>query len=206
MPARIPPTTLELLRRLAPELPRPVRPLLERVDRLQPVLARALTIAGPEAAAMARTTFAVTTLEGSGALNVIATSATAGLSIRVMPGDTVHGAIDHLRKVVKDPGITVTVIEHGEASPVSPTDDAFDLLTGMIGEVFPDAIPVPYVMTGATDSRYFTRICERVYRFAPFRMTRAQRQAVHSYDEHLDVDAFLTGIRWYCRLLESLPA
>jgi carboxypeptidase PM20D1 len=206
MPARIPPTTVELLRRLAPELPRPLRPLLERVDRLRPVLARALTAAGPEAAAMARTTFAITTLEGSGALNVIATSATAGMSIRVMPGDTVDGAIEHLRKVVKDPAITVTVIEHGEASPVSPTDDAFDLVTRVIGEVFPDAIPVPYVMTGATDSRYFTRVCDRVYRFAPFRMTRAQRQAVHSYDEHIDVDAFLAGIGWYRRLIESLPA
>ena len=46
----------------------------------------------------------------------------------------------------------------------------------------------------ATDSRHFTWICERVYRFAPFRMTRAQREAIHSYDEHLGVDDFLDGI------------
>ena len=64
---------------------------------------------------------------------------------------------------------------------------------------------MPYVQTGATDSRHFTAICDRVYRFAPFRMTQDQRQAIHSYDEHLDVDAFLTGIDWYRRLIESLP-
>jgi carboxypeptidase PM20D1 len=206
MPARIPPTTVDLLRRLAPELPRPLRPVLDRADRLRPLLARALSAAGPEAAAMARTTFAVTTLDGSSALNVIATSATAGLSVRVMPGDTVDGVIAHLRKVVKDPTVTISVIERGEASPVSPTDDAYDLVAEVVGEVFPDAITAPYVMTGATDSRYFTRICDRVYRFAPFRMSRAQRQAVHSYDEHIDVDAFLTGIEWYRRLVEKLPA
>ena len=61
--------------------------------------------------------------------------------------------------------------------------------------MFPDAVPAPYVMMAATDSRFFTAICERVYRFAPFRMTKAQRQAIHSYDEHLGVDAFLDGRR-----------
>ena len=51
-------------------------------------------------------------------------------------------------------------------------------------------MPAPYVMMAATDSRHFTAICDRVYRFAPFRMTKAQREAIHSYDEHLGVDAF----------------
>jgi carboxypeptidase PM20D1 len=168
-------------------------------------LTRALTLAGPEAAAMARTTFAVTTLEGSKALNVIATSATAGVNIRVLPGDTVDSVLAHLVKVIDDDGVQVTVVERGEASPVSPTDDAFDLITSVIGELFADAVATPYIQTGATDSRHFARICDRVYRFAPFEMTKAQRQAVHSYDEHLGVDAFLAGIDWYRRLIERLP-
>ena len=76
------------------------------------------------------------------------------------------------------------------------------LLEATIGELFPDAVPAPYVMMAATDSRHFTAICERVYRFAPFRMTKAQRESIHSYDEHLGVDAFLDGVRWYRRLIE----
>jgi carboxypeptidase PM20D1 len=88
---------------------------------------------------------------------------------------------------------------------VSTTGEPFDLVTSVIGELFADAVAAPYVMTGATDSRHFTRICDHVYRFAPFRMTKAQRQAVHSYDEHLGVDAFLAGIDWYRRLIERLP-
>jgi carboxypeptidase PM20D1 len=205
MPARLPETTVELMRRLAPHLPLPLRPVMARADRIRPVLTRALTAAGPEAAALARTTFAVTTLEGSPALNVIASSATAGVNIRVMPGDTVEDALAHLRRVIHDDQVELRVVERGEASAVSPVDDAFDLLAATIGEVFPDAVPAPYVMTGATDSRHFTRICPRVYRFAPFRMDKAQRQAVHSYDEHLGVEAFLSGIEWYRLLLERLP-
>ena len=82
--------------------------------------------------------------------------------------------------------------------------EAFALLEETIEEVFPDAVAAPYVMMAATDSRTFTAICDRVYRFAPFRMSKAQREAIHSYDEHIGVDTFLEGVRWYQRLLERL--
>ena len=59
-------------------------------------------------------------------------------------------------------------------------------------------------MMAATDSRTFAAISDRVYRFAPFRMSKAQREAIHSYDEHLGVDDFLDGVRWYRRLIERL--
>ena len=205
MPASTPEPTLELFRRLAPHAPLPLRALLTGATRVQPLLTRALLAAGPETAAMTRTTFAVTTLSGSPALNVIAATATAGVNIRVMVGDTVAGVLDHVRKAVRDDQVQVRVVEEGEPSPVSPRDDAFGLLEATITEVFPDAVPAPYVMMAATDSRAFTGICERVYRFAPFRMTKAQREAIHSYDEHLRVEDLLDGVRWYRSLLEGLP-
>jgi carboxypeptidase PM20D1 len=205
MPARVPDTTVEMLQRLAPHLPLPLRPLVARADRLGPVLARALTAAGPEAAAMARTTFAVTTMEGSPALNVIATSATAGVNIRVMPGDTVDDVMAHLHRVIDDPDVQITLVERGEASPVSDVGEGFEHVATLVADHFPDAVVTPYVQTGATDSRPFTRLSTHVYRFAPFRMTAAQRRAVHSYDEHLDVEAFLAGIDWYAALIAGLP-
>ncbi len=69
---------------------------------------------------------------------------------------------------------------------------------------FPDAVVSPYVMMAATDARFFTGICERVYRFAPFRMTKAQREAIHSYDERIGVDDLVAGVGWYQHLIESL--
>jgi carboxypeptidase PM20D1 len=98
------------------------------------------------------------------------------------------------------------VLDAHEPSPVSPTDDpAYELLASTISEVFADAVATPYVMMAATDSRHFTAICPRVYRFTPFRMTKAQREGIHSYDEHIGVDDLLAGVRWYTRLLERLP-
>ncbi|NPD04146.1 M20/M25/M40 family metallo-hydrolase [Nocardioides sp. zg-1308] len=209
-PASAPPPTLELMRRLAPHVPMPLRPvlapLLGRADRLAPVVTRALLAAGPEAAAMTRTTVATTTLSGSPALNVIASTARAGLNVRVMVGDTVEGVVEHVRKAVADDSIRIDVVDAGEPSPVSPMDAPFELVEECIAEVFPEAVATPYVMMAATDSRHFCAISEHVYRFAPFRMTKAQRQAIHSYDEHIGVADLVDGARWYQLLIERLPA
>ncbi len=206
MPPRIPDATIDLLVRLAPDAPAPLRPLLTRAARARPALARALVLAGAEPAAMARTTFAVTTLSGSPAHNVIASTARAGVDVRVMPGDTVADVLAHVTRAVHDERVQVNVLEHGEASPLSPHDDeAFALIEGVVGAVFPEAVTTPYVMMAATDSRFFTRICPRVYRFAPLRMSRAQRRAIHSYDEHLGVADLVDAVAWYRRLIEAIP-
>lgn len=211
MAASVPDPTIELFRRMAPHAPRALRPLMANAARLRPVLARALIAAGPEPAAMTRTTFAITTLSGSPALNVIASTATAGVNIRIMVGDTVAGVLEHVRRTIDDDQVQVEVVEANEPSPLSPYDaqqddrEAFGLIESTITEVFPDAIPSPYVMMAATDSRFFTRICDRVYRFAPFRMTKAQRESIHSYDEHLGIDALVDGVHWYQRLIERIP-
>ncbi len=205
-PASTPAATIELMERIAPYAPLALRPLMARASRLTPVLTRALIAAGPESAAMTRTTVAATTLSGSPALNVIASTAKAGLNVRVMVGDTVAGVVAHLHRAIADDAVRIEVLERGEASAVSPVDDdAFRLLEATIEEVFPDAVPSPYVMMAATDSRHFTAICPRVYRFAPFRMTKAQRESIHSYDEHLGIRDFLDGVRWYQRLIEGIP-
>ncbi|XAS75416.1 M20/M25/M40 family metallo-hydrolase [Dermatophilaceae bacterium Sec6.4] len=205
LPASLPEPTIELFRRLAPHAVLPLRPLLANAGRLQAALTRVLLAAGPETAAMTRTTFAITTLSGSPAINVIAATARAGVNIRVMVGDSVADVLAHVRRAVDDDQVHIDVLEVGAASPISPIDDeAFQLLESTISTVFADAVPAPYVMMAATDARQFTAICDRVYRFVPFRMTKAQRESIHSYDEHLGVDAFLEGITWYRRLIEEI--
>ncbi len=204
-PASVPDPVVDMFRRLAPHLPAPLRPLAARADRARPVLARALLAAGPETAAMVRSTATVTTLSGSTGHNVIASTAKAGVNVRIALCDSVSDVVGHVTRAVRDHRVQVTVLEAGEPTALSPVDDdAFRLIESTVAEVFPHAVPTPYVMMAATDSRHFTAICERVYRFTPFEMTKAQRQSLHSYDEHIGVDAFLEGVRWYRRLIERL--
>ena len=102
----VPEPTVEMFRRLAAHLPLPLRPLARNVDRFKPVLARALVAAGPESAAMTRTTAVVTTLSGSPANNVLASRAVAGINVRIMIGDTVAEVVERIRTVVNDKRVT----------------------------------------------------------------------------------------------------
>jgi len=202
---RLPEPTIRMFERLAPYAPAGQSALFRHARRLRPVLARALLATGPEAAALARTTMTVTTLQGSPAHNVIASRASAGVNLRIMVGDSVASVVEHIRRAIHDPSIRLDVVDANEPSPVSPSDGpAYELIAGTIEAVFPDAVVTPYVMMAATDARFLTSICPQVYRFTPFRMTKGQRESIHSYDEHIGVDDFVAGVGWYRRLLEAL--
>ena len=122
-----------------------------------------------------------------------------------MVGETVDGALERIRRVVHDPHVEVVLVSGDEPSPVSPTHDpAYALLEATTSAVVPGSVTVPYVMLAATDARHFHRVWPRVYRFTPFRMTRAQRESIHGVDERIRIVDLLDGVTWYRRLLEAL--
>jgi carboxypeptidase PM20D1 len=204
-PAHLPDATVEMMEHVAPHARMPLAAVFSHARLLRPVLARVLPRLGHETAALARTTVAVTQLSGSPGANVIAATARAHVNMRVMVGETVDGAIERIRRTVKDPRVEVTLVSGDEPSPVSPTDDAaYRLLVSTLEDVFPGTVAVPYVMLAATDSRHFHRVWPRVYRFTPLRMSTEQRASIHGVDERIGVEALLDGVRWYRRLLEKL--
>ena len=202
-PARLAEPTVEMLRRLAPHTSGPLGLVVGRAAALRRPLAEVFARLGPATAAMARTTYAITQLSGSPANNVLATTATAGVNVRVAADESAEDAIERVRTVVGD---DVEVVVHGcyDPSPVAELGDAFRLLERITGEVLPDVVPVPYVVLAATDARHFQRVWPNCYRFNPFRMSEAQRQSLHNVDEHLEVRSYLEGIAWYRALLRAL--
>lgn len=204
-PASLPEPTLEMLERLAARMNGPLKHVLGRARRFPHLVTRAMVLAGPEPAALTRTTMAATTLSGSPALNVIAGGATAGVNLRIAVGESVASTVEHVRRAVNDPQVRITVVESSEPSPVSPYDDeAFHLLERTVARRFPDAVVTPYVMMAATDSRRFTEISDRVYRHAPFRMSKAQRETIHAVDERIGLDDLADGVLWYQAVIEGL--
>lgn len=204
-PAHLPEPTIQMLEAIAPHATGPIGRFAGQARRLRAPLAQIFARLGPETAAMTRTTTAVTQLTGSPAANVLASTASATVNMRVMVGQSVGQAVDHLRRVIADRQIAVQVRSADEPSPLSPTDDpAYRLLVDVTAQVIPDAVAVPYVVMAATDSRHFHRVWPRVYRFNPFRLSPSQRASLHNVDERLEVDSYLEGIRWYERLVTRL--
>lgn len=205
-PLALPEPTVRMMEELGRHAPFGSRLLYANVGPLSRPVAALLAKLSPETAAMARTTIATTQLAGSPANNVLATSASATVNLRLAVGTTSSEALDHIRSVVgRD--LEVEVLELSEPSPVSPSSgDRWDLLTRTVREVFPDAACAPYVQNGATDSRHFSRNCPHVYRFAPLRMSDDDRARLHAADESVAADTLAEGVAFMAALIRGASA
>jgi carboxypeptidase PM20D1 len=190
---------------LAAHVPAPLSTILARTPHLRRPLALLLPHLGGEAAALVRTTVAVTRLKASDTRNALAPVATASVNLRIMPGETVDGTVRRVRRVVADPAVEVIVVGSSEPTPMSGIDDpAFALLADVTRATIPDAVPVPYLVLGTTDARHFHRRWPRVYRFSPLRYSPALRQSLHNADERVPVASLLEAVAWYRALLMRL--
>ncbi|MFG6403485.1 M20/M25/M40 family metallo-hydrolase [Microbacterium sp. P04] len=202
-PQRLAPPVRAMLATAAPHAPAPLRAVLQRLDVLGPLVARVLSRLGPEMNAVVRSTAVVTELSGSAAQNVLATRPRATVDIRLLTGDTVAGAVEHVRRAIADPQVEIEVLRASEPSPVSPwRGPAWQRVAATVRETLgDDVVPLPYVQLGASDSRWFTGIADAVYRFAPFALSSEERAALHSHDERIGVQTWLRGIEFYRALI-----
>ncbi|PKQ35668.1 MAG: hypothetical protein CVT61_04985 [Actinobacteria bacterium HGW-Actinobacteria-11] len=196
---------LRMLSQLATRTPGPARHLLRFLGSMPLVTAQVFAALGSEPAALVRTTVAPTMLSGGTAANVLPSQASATLNLRIALGETTQQTVFRVRRRIRDPRVSVEVVEAGEPSPESPTDNAqFALLAAALDVSHPGVPAVPYVMMAATDSRHFHRFSPAVYRFAPLDMSNAQRASIHGVDESVEIVALERGERFHRALLERL--
>lgn len=204
-PAIVHPVTETMFQRLAQSTPGVTGKVLKTIARPGRVSGEILARVGAEPAAMVRTTVAATELEGSDGTNVLARRAAVTLNIRISVTESVESTIEGIRKRISDPKIKHTVLTASEPSPISPVDsEQFALLESCIKDSHPEALPVPYIMMAATDSRFFASISEHVYRFAPLAMDKQQRGAIHGTNESVAIEELAKGVRFYSKLFKSL--
>lgn len=172
----------------------------------------------PEMAAMLRTTYAVTQLEGATAHNVLPAVAEANLNVRVAPFETISDALVRARALAREeceasgvPATRAQVIireecPYGEPASISPFehDRAFDYIHRCVAGVYPEAGFAPYVQNSSTDSLQFCAICKRVYRFGGFIYSKQARSLIHAANERIGVDVFRRGIGFYVAFLGHL--
>ncbi len=204
-PVRLVPPVRAMLATAAPHAAQPLRAMFSRTGLTAPALTAALASLGPETNALVRTTAVVTEMSGSAGENVLATTARAAVNVRLLTGDTIADVAVHLRRAIADPLVHIDLRHGDDPSPVSPwRGAAWRRLSGTVADTFGgEVVALPYLQLGASDSRFYTGLTDAVYRFAPFHLTRAERDALHAPDERIRIDVWLRGIRFYRALLES---
>jgi carboxypeptidase PM20D1 len=208
LPAQLTPPVAAMLDRMAPYLPFSTRLVVANRGVLEPVLLSALG-KGAITSALTRTTQAFTQLDAGFKDNVLPTSARAVINFRLLPGQRIADLEQHLREVIDDPGITLTLDSAfaNEAPPLSDPDAAeFALVEKTVNEVFPQALVSSGIVMATTDNRHYAEVAEQRYGFAPFVYTPEDQARVHGINERISVEGYANMVRFYLRLLQNSGA
>lgn len=144
-------------------------------------------------APLVRNTVSPTMLSASNKANVIPAEVTLGMDGRLVPGAKPKDMLMELHDLLgHDLEIEVFKAEPG---PAAPDMGLFEALGDVLREFDPQGIPLPYVMTGVTDARFFSLLGIQTYGFTPLKLPEDFNfvATVHAADERVPVEAVEFG-------------
>lgn len=138
---------------------------------------------------MLRTSISPTIFKGGFRQNVIPGDALATLDIRALPDEDMEAFVETLRNRINDPA--VEVVRAGGSRPATPPSrldtEMFEALERAQKRLFPAAVTLPIMLTGATDSAQLRKNGVHAYGLGSV-STDVEAARVHGNDERLSVD------------------
>jgi len=147
-------------------------------------------------------TVSATILHGSEKINVIPSEISVELDGRLLPGYQPDDLIGELRQIIGN-HVELELLRH-DSGPTEPDMGLFDTLAGILREADPNGIPVPLLLTGATDARFFSQLGIQTYGFLPMPLPEDFNfiQTAHAADERIPIDAVEFGANAIYKVLE----
>tara|TARA_R110002073_G_scaffold2950_7_gene19646 strand:+ start:6870 stop:8294 length:1425 start_codon:yes stop_codon:yes gene_type:complete len=160
----------------------------------------------PSFNALLRTTCVATQLLGGHAENALPQRASATVNCRVLPGNSPIEVQNTLVQIIADPDVTVTPIKPATPSDPSPlTAEVMTAVTGVTESMWPEAIVLPSMSTGATDGLYFRNAGIPVYGVSGIFRDAGESRA-HGRDERILKRSFHEGVIFLDRLVRTLTS
>jgi len=141
----------------------------------------------PEIDPLLRNTFSITTLAAGFKPNVIPMLAEGTVDCRILPGEDPERVTGQVREMVREFDVSVETI-FSERPSGSPRGPLFDAVADAVRAVHPDAVVLPYMSTGFTDSRFFRAVGVETYGLMPLLTAREDMGRIHGVDEKIPVE------------------
>jgi acetylornithine deacetylase/succinyl-diaminopimelate desuccinylase-like protein len=147
--------------------------------------------ANPQYNAMVRNTITPTILKAGQMVNVIPSEAEAAFDCRILPGTSGEAFFAQLREVIGDAEIEIVPLPEFESNPLPPSpldNELYHAIEQVARRKDPGSIVTPFLITGATDSRFFREIGVPCYDFSPFRLRLGDAKLVHGHNERISIE------------------
>jgi len=156
----------------------------------------------PEGSAMLHTTIVPTIIESGVKDNVIPSRAKAIVNSRILPGETAETVEAFIRKTIGDDRVKIKKVNRSNTDPSEETSiqsPAFKRVESAAYKNIPNVIPAPYLMIGATDSRYYRPISDGVVNFLP----QTDSKGYHGINERLPIIDLQRSINFIMTIIEE---
>jgi acetylornithine deacetylase/succinyl-diaminopimelate desuccinylase-like protein len=149
-----------------------------------------------------RDTVSLTRLEGGSQTNVIPSTATAELDVRLLPGSDPEQFLQNLKKVVADEQISIEVLSPPRQPNSSPADTTlFRIIRETAQARNPRAMVVPALNGGYTESQMYRELGIHCYGFEPVEFTPEIESSQHAANERIPVEEVRRGVRWLYQIV-----
>ena len=202
---KMPKEVAAMFETLAPYASFPLKLVFTNLWLFKPVLLKVLPLISAQAGAMIRTTMAFTMQSGSDAFNVMPQKATLGANLRFIPHQGMEESLAIVKKLADKHHLTMEVMHASDyTQPVDIHGEAFQTVQRVVAQTFPGCAGSPYVMTGATDSRFYQKICDNVVRFAPVVYGPEQMKGMHGLNENIKYNCLPGAVDFYKNLIAAV--
>ena len=199
---RLPKEVAAMFAALAPYASFPMKWIFSNLWLFRPVLLQVLPAISAQAGAMIRTTIAFTMQSGSAACNVMPQEATVSANMRFIPHQGMAESLKIIEERARKHGLDTEVLAATDYTVSADLEgDAFRTLCRTVEETFPGCPVSPYVMTGATDARFYQEICGNVFRFAPVIYGPEQMKGMHGLNENIGINCLPGAVDFYKNLI-----
>jgi len=153
-----------------------------------------------------RTTCIATQVEAGHAENALPQRAMAKVNCRLMPGSDATQIMTVLSDVIADNEVAIGPVFEGLSSEASPlSSEIIDSVTAVTDEMWPGALVVPSMTTGATDALFFRNAGMPVYGVSGIFNTAGETR-IHGRDERILIRSFHDGSVFLDRLVRMLTS
>ncbi len=166
-----------------------------RASLRDPVFARTL-LADEDVAYLLHDTIALTVMKGSEQTNVIPDMASCEFDVRLLPGRDPKDFLSELRAVVNDERIKLEPISRYRTPNSSSTDtELYRLIEATAQKYNPEALVVPSLNSGYTESQMFRPLGITCYGFAPIEIPPELDATQHAANERVPMEQFRRGVK-----------